>query len=202
MRQLMVRGCIALALGAEGLTLSAQEPLGDLLAPYLPSPQIVVEKMLEAAHVLPGEWVYDLGCGDGRVVITAAQKYRAHAVGIEIQEMLVKRTSRRVRDLGLESQVSIVHANALHYDLSDADVVTLFPLTKSNERLRPQFERQLKPGARVVSYAFEVPGWRPVRVETFQTERISHRMYVYEIQGKRKPFPPGTRMSLTPAGKK
>jgi ubiquinone/menaquinone biosynthesis C-methylase UbiE len=159
------------------------------LAPYIPTPQIVVEKMLEAAHLHPDDLLYDLGCGDGRVVITAAQRFGVHAVGVEIKESIYNSTRKRVSEMGIESRVRILHANALTLDLSPADVVTLFLLTRSNERLRPNFEKYLKPGARVVSYAFEIPGWTPTRMETVQIDKTLHRIYVYEIQPKKAAKP-------------
>src|SRR5919108_5385389 len=109
----------------------------DSLAPYIPSPQIVVDRMLEAAKVKPGETVYDLGAGDGRVIITAAQKFKAKAVGIELSEDLCKSVMERIRSLGLEERVSVIHANALKVDLSPADVVTMYLLTSSNDKLKP-----------------------------------------------------------------
>src|SRR3982074_2952641 len=93
------------------------------LAAYLPSPQIVVERMLEAAQIKPGETVYDLGSGDGRIVITAAQNFKANAVGIEISDVLCKSTTKKINALGLTSQVKIIHGSALKVDLSPADVV-------------------------------------------------------------------------------
>lgn len=178
MRQLLLLTLTAVSLPAQ------QQFINESLAPYLPTPQIVVDRMLNAAALRSGELLYDLGCGDGRVVITAAQKFRARAVGIELQPLLVKSTLKRVTDLGLESMVKIVHGNIMTYDLRPADVVTLFLLTSSNEKLRPVFERSLKPGARVVSYAFEIPGWRPVLRESFEVERMIHTIYLYEVPPK------------------
>lgn len=153
----------------------------ESLAPYFPSPQEVVEKMLEAAHIRPGELVYDLGCGDGRVVITAAQKFKARAVGVEIKDFLVKSTNKRVEAMGLTSSVQIVHGNALKTDLSEADVVTLYLLTRSNELLRPNFEKQLKNGARVVSYEYPIREWTAVRTQEVNVQGISHNIFVYEM---------------------
>ena len=165
----------------------AQDFGSDNLAPYLPSPQVVVERMLDAARIKPGEWVYDLGSGDGRVVITAAQKYKANAVGIEISEILCKSTIKKVNALGLASQVKIIHDNALKVDLSPADVVTLYLLTSSNARLKPNLEKYLKPGARVVSLNFGVPGWTATRTETVHTDRQTHKIYVYEMSNRLRP---------------
>ena len=163
----------------------AQDFGSDNLAPYLPSPQLVVERMLEAAQVKSGETVYDLGSGDGRIVITAARKYGANAVGVEISEVLCKSTEKKVNALGLTSQVKIIHGSALKVDLSPADVVTLYLLTSSNARLRPNLEKYLKPTARVVSLNFGMPGWKAARVETVHADRQTHTIYVYEMSHRR-----------------
>src|SRR2546427_12004372 len=159
----------------------AQDFGSENLAPYLPSPQVVVERMLEAAQVKPGEMVYDLGSGDGRIVITAAQKFKANAVGVEISDALCKSTLKKLSQLGLDSQVKIIHGNALKVDLSPADVVTLYLLTSSNARLKPNLEKYLKPSARVVSLNFGMPGWKPARVETVHADRQTHTIYLYEM---------------------
>src|SRR5439155_23976731 len=129
----------------------AQDFGSENLAPYLPSPQVVVERMLEAARIKPGETVYDLGSGDGRIVITAAQKFKANSVGIEISDLLCKSTMKKVKALGLASQVKIINGNALKVDLSPADVVTLYLLTSSNASLIPYLEMFLMPTSSVVS---------------------------------------------------
>jgi ubiquinone/menaquinone biosynthesis C-methylase UbiE len=159
----------------------AQQFGSEDLAPYLPSPQMVVERMLEDAQIKPGETLYDLGSGDGRIVITAAQKFGANAVGIEISETLCKSTLKKIAALNLTSQVKIVHGNALKADLSAADVVTLYLLTSSNARLRPNLEKYLKPTARVVSLDFGIPGWKEARVETIRADRQTRTIYVYEM---------------------
>ena len=118
--------------------------------PFVPTPQVVLDEMLRLAGVGPNDLVYDLGSGDGRIVITAAQKFKARAVGIEIRRDIYERTLATVASLGLSDQVKIVHGNALRYDLSPADVVTLYLLTSSNERLKPILLKDLRPSARVV----------------------------------------------------
>src|SRR6516165_12279770 len=126
---------IALAAALASATAYAQQFGGaENLAPYIPTPQSIVEKMLEAGHVRPGTTVYDLGSGDGRVVIAAAQKFGARAVGVEILPDLCEKARARVKALGLEDRVTIVHGSALRIDLSPADVVTMSFLTTSNER--------------------------------------------------------------------
>jgi 16S rRNA A1518/A1519 N6-dimethyltransferase RsmA/KsgA/DIM1 with predicted DNA glycosylase/AP lyase activity len=156
----------------------------DSLAPYIPSPQVVVDRMLEAARVKPGEMVYDLGSGDGRIVITAAQKFHARAVGVELRADLCKSTQARIRSLGLEDRVTLIHGNLLKVDLSAADVVTLYLLTSSNERLRPNLEKYLKPGSRVVSNDFEIQGWTPSGIVPITAGGVLHNIFVYEIGQK------------------
>jgi ubiquinone/menaquinone biosynthesis C-methylase UbiE len=168
-------------------SLAAQQFGSEDLAPYLPSPQLVVERMLEAAQIKPGETVYDLGSGDGRIVITAARMFKANAVGIEISDVLCKSTLKKVAALHLDSQVKIVHGNALKVDLSPADVVTIYLLTSSNARLRPILEKELKPTARVVSLNFGMPGWKASRSETVHADRQTHTIYVYEMSDQKKP---------------
>lgn len=156
----------------------------DTLGPDYPTPQAVVDRMLQAAHVSPGEMVFDLGCGDGRIIITAVQKFKARAVGIELSRDIYEKTAGRVKAMGLGDQLKVVHGNALHYDLSPADVVTLYLLTSSNDRLRPALERYLKPGARVVSHDYEIRGWTPGSVEKMEADGRPHIIYVYDVKGK------------------
>lgn len=156
----------------------------DVLAPAYPSPESVVEQMLTIAQVRPGEMVYDLGCGDGRIVIAAAQKFKARAVGIEIRRDIYEHTLARVASLGLSDQVRIVQGNALSYDLTPADVVTLYLLTSSNERLKPTLTKYLKPNARVVSHDFEIRGWKPVSTSKMLVEGRPHMIYLYRMNSR------------------
>lgn len=173
---------IALLLASVALPVAAQKfGAAENLAPYIPTPQIVVERMLEAGRVKPGDMVYDLGSGDGRVVITAAQKFGARAVGVEILPELCQKAVNKIKALGLEDRVSMVEGSALRVDLSPADVVTMFLLTSSNERLKPNLEKYLKPGARVVSNEFPVKGWKSSEVVHVKTGSMDHVIYVYEI---------------------
>src|SRR5947207_3147489 len=119
----------------------AQQFGSEDLGPYLPSPQVVVERMLEVARIKAGETVYDLGSGDGRIIIAAAQKFKANAVGVEISDALCKSTMKKLTLMGLTSHVKIIHGSALKVDLSPADVVTLYLLTSSNARLKPNLEK-------------------------------------------------------------
>jgi len=155
------------------------------LAPYVVSPQQIVDRMLEMADLKAGEVVYDLGSGDGRILITAVQRYHAKAVGVEISDSLVNSTNDRILRLGLQNDARIIHADMLQVDLSPADVVTIYLATDSNEILRPNLEKYLKVGARVVSHDYAVPGWKPKRVDKDLPEARGHVIYLYEISAKK-----------------
>ena len=155
------------------------------LAPNLPTPQLIVQKMLEAGHVKPGETVYDLGSGDGRILIAAAQQFGARGVGIEILPEMCRMSRQRIRELGLDGKITSVEGSALRADLRQADVVTMCLLTTSNERLRPLLEKSLKPGSRVVTNEFPVKGWRPFAVAHVREGTMEHIIYVYNM-GKTK----------------
>ncbi|MGC9153027.1 MAG: methyltransferase domain-containing protein [Vulcanisaeta sp.] len=157
--------------------------------PFVPTPEVVVRRMLQLANVKRGEVVYDLGCGDGRIVIMAAREFGAQSACIEIRKDLYEQTLRRVKDLGLEDRVKVIYGNFFEESLSDADVVTMYLLTSVNERIKPKLERELRPGVRVVSHDFEVPGWKPLIVEDLYEEWRSHKIYLYKIPGLEIPIP-------------
>ena len=156
------------------------------LAPYVVSPQQIVDRMLELADLKPGETLYDLGSGDGRVLITAVQRFRAKAVGIEISDALVDSTNDRIRRFGLQNQARVIHADFMQVDLSPADVVTIYLATDSNEILRPNLERYLKTGSRVVSHDYAVPGWKAKIVDKDLPEARGHIIFLYEMPAKKK----------------
>ena len=156
------------------------------LAPYVVSPQQIVDRMLELADVKPGEMLYDLGSGDGRILITAVQRFHARAVGIEISDALVDSTNDRIRRFGLQNQARVIHADFMQVDLSPADVVTIYLATDSNEILRPNLERYLKTGSRVVSHDYAVPGWKAKVVDKDLPEARGHLIYLYEMPPKKK----------------
>jgi len=153
----------------------------DNLAPFVPTPEPVVEKMLEAGELKAGETLYDLGCGDGRILFMAAQKFGASAVGVELSAKLVKSTAAQALALGLEKQVKVIEGNLLKVNLAAADVVTLYLLRLSNERLKPNLKKQLRAGARVVSHDYEIMGWRPYRIEKVMVHQRAHTIYVYKM---------------------
>jgi SAM-dependent methyltransferase len=156
----------------------------DTLAPDFPTPQAVVDRMLSLASVKATDVVYDLGCGDGRILISAAQNYHCRAVGVELSRDIYDRTCQRIKSLGLTDQISVIHGNVLQTDFSSADVVTLYLMTSTNERLRPLMERYLKPGSRVVSHDYEVHGWKPVKEEAVAVDGRPHKIFLYVMKPK------------------
>jgi precorrin-6B methylase 2 len=134
------------------------------IVPFVPTPQGVVEGMLELAQVKKGDVVYDLGSGDGRIVITAAKKYGARAVGFEIDPDLIRQSRERIRKEGLENLAEIRQQDLLTVDLSQATVLTMYLLSGVNMQLRPKILSEMKPGSRVVSHAFDMGDWKPDKV--------------------------------------
>ena len=152
------------------------------LAPFDPTPQEVVERMLALAGVKQGDVVYDLGSGDGRVVIAAAKQYGVKAVGFEIDSGLVKLARENVRKEGVESLVEIREQDFTTADLSSATVVTLYLSQDGNLSVRPALMNQLQPGARVVSYTFDMGDWQPKIMETYRDAAgDTHLLYLWQI---------------------
>jgi 16S rRNA G966 N2-methylase RsmD len=129
------------------------------LAPYVPTPQVVVDEMLRVAAVTGKDVIYDLGCGDGRFVITAAKRYGARGVGIDIDKRMIEDSIKNAREAGVGHLVEFIEMDATKSDVSEATVVTLYLLPESNALLRPKFEAQLKPGTRVICHNYTMPGW-------------------------------------------
>ena len=156
------------------------EDLKDRLAPFVPTAGEVVEEMLKLAKVDKYDRVYDLGSGDGRIVIMAAQKFHAEAVGVEIDDDLYKQSMARIQELGLQDKAKILHMNMYKVDLKPATVVTLYLLTSVNERLKPILERDLRHGARVVTHDFLIPGWQAEKsLEVISKAGVTSKIYLY-----------------------
>ncbi len=157
----------------------------ESLAPYVPTPKEVVEKMLAMAQVTSKDVVYDLGCGDGRIVITAAQKYGARGVGIDYDPDRIRESIANAKVAGVENLVTFKQQDAMTVDVSPATVVTLYLLSSSNLKLRPILTRELKPGARIVSHAFSMGDWQPAKTETFEDSNgFSRTLYLWLADGK------------------
>lgn len=142
----------------------SQSPRLDV--PFVPTPQAVVDRMLDLAKVKPDDLIYDLGSGDGRIVITAAKRYGARGIGIDLDPQRIREARENAKQAGVEGKVQFVNGDLFKTDLSKASVVTLYLLNSVNRDLRPQLWKQLKVGTRVVSHAFDMGDeWPPQRVE-------------------------------------
>lgn len=148
------------------------------VAPYVSSPEEVVRKMLDLAQLREGEILYDLGCGDGRIVLIAAKDYMAKAFGVEIREDLAATAREQLKKLDLEGKAQIIQGNLFEVDLAKADVVTLYLTSSANEKLKPKLGRELRLNSRVVSHDFSVTGWKPSEV---CEEPRGHAIYLYRI---------------------
>ncbi len=155
------------------------------IVPFVPTPEEVVERMLELAEVKKGEVVYDLGSGDGRIVIMAAKKYGVKAVGFEIDPDLVRQSRENIQKAGVGHLAEIRHQDILTVDLSPAGVVTMYLLPEVNLKLRPNVLKQLKPGSRVVSHDFDMGDWKPIKTEHFKDKsNWDHTIYLWRIEAK------------------
>jgi tRNA1(Val) A37 N6-methylase TrmN6 len=153
----------------------------EKLAPYYPTPETIVDKMLRLGELKPGEKMFDLGSGDGRIVIMAAQKFKADATGIELDKDLWKQSMDRIKSLGLQSHARIVLGDIMKQDYSPANLLTVYLLPHSNDKIRPLLEKQLRKGTRVVAHDFEISGWTAEKQEHIEDdgEGRSHTLYLY-----------------------
>jgi SAM-dependent methyltransferase len=159
------------------------------LAPYAPTPEDVVQRMLRLAEVTKADVVYDLGCGDGRIPIAAASRYGARGVGVDIDPRRIQESIANAKAAGVDHLVEFRLQDAMTVDVSPATVVTLFLLASSNAKLRPILTRQLRPGARIVSHAFSMgPEWPADTIDRFTSERGDEvTLYLWRADGKIRP---------------
>jgi len=160
-------------------------------APYVPTPQHVVRRMLEAADVEEDDVVYDLGSGDGRIVITAAREFGARGVGIEIDSDLIERARRKAEKAGVADQVEFRRGDLFEADISEATVVTLYLWPTMNNRLRPKLRDELASGTRVLSHEFGIDGWTPDTTISMGSDAMGNSLhqsastvYVWTIPGR------------------
>lgn len=162
-----------------------KRPDAPNLAPYVPTPQDVVDRMLRLAGVGKDDVVIDLGCGDGRIPITAARTYGARGIGVDIDPQRIAEANANATAAGVTHLVTFKLQDALTTDVSGATVVTLYLLSSSNLKLRPILTRQLKPGARIVAHNFAMGDWEAEKVETFtDAEGRSRTLYRWTADGK------------------
>jgi len=172
---------LLVSLMASAQTPPAAAPTGEKLAPYYPTPETIVERMLDLGQLKAGEKMFDLGSGDGRIVIMAAQRYHADATGVELDDDLYVSSEAKIRQLGLRKSARIIHDDILKQNYSSANLITVYLLPDSNLKLRPILEAQLKKGTRVVAHDFGIGGWTPDKTITIPDdgEGRSHTLFLY-----------------------
>jgi len=154
---------------------------GKLIAPYFPTPEKIVDQMLKLGELKAGETVFDLGSGDGRIVIDAARKYKANAIGVELDDSLYKQSVDRIKSLGLSATARIIHGDLLKQDYSSADLLTVYLLPVATGLVTPILEKQLKHGARIVAHDFQFAAWKAERTVDIDDdgEGRAHELYLY-----------------------
>ncbi len=162
-----------------------KRPDAPQLAPYVPTPQDVVDRMLALAGVTRSDVVYDLGCGDGRIPITAARVYGARGVGVDIDPKRIEEANANAKAAGVSHLVTFRLQDAMTTDVSGATVLTLYLLSSSNLKLRPILTRQLKPGTRIVAHNFAMGDWEAEKIETFKdADGRVRTLYRWTFDGK------------------
>jgi SAM-dependent methyltransferase len=155
------------------------------IVPYVPTPQEVVDRMLELAQVKKGDVVYDLGAGDGRIVVTAAKKYGVRAIGFEIDPQRIKESTENIKKAGVGHLVEIRQQDIRTVDLSPASVLTMYLLPEVNLMIRPNIWKQMKPGSRVVSHDFDMDDWKPLKTENMKdSSNWDHALYLWHVPQK------------------
>ncbi|MBD2020851.1 class I SAM-dependent methyltransferase [Leptolyngbya sp. FACHB-36] len=148
---------------------------------YVPTPEIVVRTMLDLAKVSKTDVLYDLGSGDGRIVVTAAQKYGARGTGIELRPELIQEAQENAKKAGVASRAKFIQADLFTTDFKDATVVTLYLLPDLNVKLRPRLLKELKPGTRIVSHDFDMGEWKPEQVVKVKGPQREHTIYFWRV---------------------
>jgi precorrin-6B methylase 2 len=197
MKAFLMAGLLSFGAGAAGLVLQSLpavaqpaqkfEDEGKKIVPYVPTPQEVVERMLELAQVKKGDVVYDLGSGDGRIVVTAAKKYGVRAIGFEIDPERIKESADNIKKAGVGHLVEIRQQDIRTVDLSPASVLTMYLLPEVNLMIRPNIWKQMKPGSRVVSHDFDMGDWKPLKTENIKDgSSWDHTLYLWHVEAGKK----------------
>jgi precorrin-6B methylase 2 len=182
-----VAGLVAQSLPAMAQPAQKYEDEGKKIVPYVPTPQEVVERMLELAQVKKGDVVYDLGSGDGRIVVTAAKKYGVRAIGFEIDPERIKESAENIKKAGVGHLVEIRQQDIRTVDLSPASVLTMYLLPEVNLMIRPNIWKQMKPGSRVVSHDFDMGDWKPLKTENIKDgSSWDHTLYLWHVEAGKK----------------
>ncbi len=171
--------------GVLSSSLQQKRPDAPQLAPYVPTPQEVVDRMLALADTTKDDFVVDLGCGDGRIPITAARTYGARGLGVDIDPQRIAEANANAKAAGVTHLVEFRLQDAMTTDVSQATVLTLYLLSSSNLKLRPILTRQLKPGTRIVAHNFAMGDWEAEKVDTFKDkEGRTRTLYRWTFDGK------------------
>jgi len=172
---------------SSGVNLSLSQAQEGKIVPYVPTPQAVVDRMLELAQVKKGDVVYDLGSGDGRIVVTAAKKYGVKAIGFEIDPQRIKESHENIKKAGVENLVEIRQQDIRTVDLSQASVLTMYLLPEVNLMIRPNIWKQMKPGSRIVSHDFDMGDWKPLKTEEIKDDSSwDHTLYLWHVEAGKK----------------
>jgi SAM-dependent methyltransferase len=169
------------------LTAAGQDVQRQPDVPYVPTPEDVVEAMLKLANVTKNDVVYDLGCGDGRIVITAAQKYGARGVGVDINPERIQDSNANAQKAGVTDRVKFVQQDLFETDFREATVVMLYLLPDVNLRLRPKLLSELKPGTRIVSHSFNMGDWEPEKEVKVQDSGRERTIYFWTVPANKTP---------------
>ena len=175
------RDFLLVGLGAVAAAAGCSTPGLKLDVPYVSTPYPVVEAMLRLAEVRPGDVVYDLGCGDGRIVIEAARSFGATGVGIDIDPRRIEEANAAARQAGVSGRVRFAVQDLFKADFSEATVLTLYLFPELNAKLLPKLRTELKPGTRVVSHEFGIGDWQAERRETVSSATMDHQIFLWVV---------------------
>src|SRR5262245_46563377 len=174
---------LALVLIALAAAVGAQAPSPEkpLDVPYVPTKEPIVDRMLQMAKIKPGDVIYDLGCGDGRIVIAAAKRFGIRGVGIDIDPQRIAEAQENAKKAGVADRVQFIQGDLFDADIKGASVVTLYLLPEVNMRLRPKLLSDLKPGTRVVSHNYDMGDWKPEQSAKITVDGTEHVVYAWTV---------------------
>jgi len=175
----LVAAALLLVAAAAGAQTPAVPKTPDV--PYVPTKEKVVDEMLKMANIKPGDVLYDLGCGDGRIVITAAKRYGIRGVGIDIDPERIKEANENAKAAGVADKVRFIEGDLFDAKIGEATVVTLYLLPAVNLKLRPKLLSELKPGTRIVSHNYDMGDWKPQRSTKVMVDGTEHLVYFWVV---------------------
>ena len=182
-RHRMLPAWLVLMLIGMAAAVGAQSPSPEkpLDVPYVPTKEPIVDRMLQMANIKPGDVIYDLGCGDGRIVIAAAKRYGIRGVGIDIDPQRIAEAQENAKKAGVADRVQFIQGDLFDADIKGASVVTLYLLPDVNMRLRPKLLSDLKPGSRIVSHNYDLGDWKPEQTAKITVDGTEHVVYAWTV---------------------